>query len=84
MKAKGRQDMMAFLEKKGCKVVNITERFDGSPGGIWLSGEEGDGNFDYYGFYNTLGVKPTLNTQVEKRGWYFEWYDAGTMMCWPQ
>jgi hypothetical protein len=40
--------------------------------------------FDYYSerWGNTFGVEPKLNEQTEKRGWFYEWYDAGTMMLW--
>jgi hypothetical protein len=31
---------------------------------------------------DTFGVDPKLNTMVEDSGWYFEWYDPGTMMVW--
>jgi hypothetical protein len=31
---------------------------------------------------NTFGVDPKLNDVVENAGWYFEWYDPGTMMVW--
>jgi hypothetical protein len=27
-------------------------------------------------------VEPKINAMVEKYGWYFEWYDPGTMMLW--
>jgi hypothetical protein len=29
-----------------------------------------------------FGVEPKLNGIVEDNGWYFEWYDPGTMMVW--
>ncbi len=84
MKALGRKGMMTFLEKKGCRVVGETEQFNGSVGGIWLSGEEGDGLFEYYSQSSnySFGVLNTLNEAVEKRGWWFEWNDPGTIMCW--
>jgi hypothetical protein len=31
---------------------------------------------------NTFGVDPKLNEVVESNGWYFEWYDPGTIMVW--
>ena len=85
MKVLGREEMMAFLEKKGCRVVGETEMFNGSIGGIWLSGEEGDGLFEYYSKNPkfTFGVLKTLQDQVIKRGWWFSWNDPGTMMVWP-
>ena len=82
MKDLTREQMMAFLEKKGCQVIGTTEEFNGNEGGIWLSGE-GSTLFNYYGFFNTLGVNPNLDSMTGKRGWWFEWYDAGTMLCWP-
>ena len=84
MKTLGRKGMMTFLEKKGCNVVGETEQFNGSQGGIWLSGEEGDGLFEYYSNSSRFshGVLNTLQEAVEKRGWWFEWNDPGTIMCW--
>ena len=40
--------------------------------------------FDYYSEYwgDTFGVQPKLNAMVEKSGWFFEWFDPGTMMVW--
>jgi hypothetical protein len=32
---------------------------------------------------DTFGIEPTMNDFVEENGWYFEWYDPGTMMVWP-
>ena len=85
MKVLGREEMMTFLEKKGCRVVGETEMFNGNIGGIWLSGEEGDGLFNYYTRDPkfTFGVLKTLQDQVIKRGWWFSWNDPGTMMVWP-
>lgn len=30
------------------------------------------------------GVHPKINKFVESHGWWFEWYDPGTIMLWPQ
>ena len=58
-----REEMMKLLGKK-FPIVGTTEDFDGSPDGIWISGEGGYSNkrgipyFDYYdlgGLY-TFGV----------------------------
>lgn len=48
-------------------------------------GEEGDGLFEYYAESSRydFGVLVTLDEAVSKRGWWFEWNDPGTIMCWP-
>ena len=74
--------MMGILQDQGCQVVGTSEEFNGWKGGIWLS-SEGSKLLEYYGFYDTLGVEPNLDAMVNDWGWHFEWYDAGTMMCWP-
>jgi hypothetical protein len=28
-------------------------------------------------------ISSKLNKAVEKSGWWFEWNDPGTIMCWP-
>jgi hypothetical protein len=85
MKVLNRNEMMAWLETKGVKVVGTTEQFrnEDEGNGIWINGEDSN-LFDYYSerWGNTFGVEPKLNEQTEKRGWFYEWYDAGTMMLW--
>lgn len=69
-------------------VIGTTEDFDGSEGGIWLSGENGykdDSGVQYFDYYNDseayeLGVLSTLVKFAEDKGWYFEWYDSGTII----
>ena len=86
MKFLDREQMMAWLEGKGVNVIGTTEQFYGGSdsNGIWVSGEDSP-LFDYYkeSWYNSHGVEPKLNEQTEKRGWYYEWHDAGTMMLYP-
>lgn len=88
MKALGIEGMMTWFKSKGVHVVGTSEEFYGTRSGanigIWISAESTPALFDYYKetWYNSHGVKPTLNEQTEKRGWYFEWHDAGTMMVW--
>ena len=85
-----REAMMEWLEGY-LDFVRETEDFDGSKGGIWVSGENGDTYkgrriFDYYNEdYKKyeFGVYIPFAKEMEKRGWYGEWYDAGTMMIWP-
>lgn len=89
VKTKNREQMMAWLSKH-LKFVRTTEEFNGSVGGIWTSGENGETYggyeiFDYwaenYKLYD-IGVLIKFQDMVNKYGWYCEWHDAGTMMLW--
>ena len=74
--------------------LRTTEEFYGDKdraGGIWTSGENGyedeKGNllFDYYEEFGSnwvFGVNKDFSDWLEKRGWFCEWYDAGTIMIW--
>lgn len=82
-------DMMAWLEQH-IDGVRTSNEFDGTPGGIWICGECGDEfkNRRIYDYYNDskayeMGVLSIWEKEVNKRGWYSEWYDAGTVMIWP-
>ena len=79
-----REQMMSALEAKGVNVISPSENFNGSKGGIWIAAENTPHMFDYWndGWGNTFGVQPKLNEFIESFGWYFEWYDAGTMFAW--
>jgi hypothetical protein len=81
-----RDEMMEALKAKGVHVVGTTKDFGIGGEGIWISGESTTDLFDYYAemWYDTFGVQPELNQFVEDNGWYFEWYDVGTMMIWEQ
>lgn len=88
-KSLDRDAMIEWLEKY-MKFVRTTEEFDGSTGGIWVSGEnmdvfKGKRIYDYYndGKAYELGVLAAWEKELDKRGWYSEWYDAGTVMIWP-
>ena len=79
--------MMKALEDKGVRVCGTTDEFYGSKqdnNGIWVAADYTPSLFDYYSeeWSNTFGVSPKLNKLVEGSGWYFEWYDPGTMMVW--
>jgi hypothetical protein len=72
-------------------ITGTTEDFNGSEGGIWICAECGYLNavgvpfFDYYArerIYD-FGVLSNLKRLAERHGWYFEWYDAGTIMAYP-
>lgn len=86
-----RDSMMSLLlDKYGFKTVRTTEEFNGNVGGIWVSGENGEtlGGKKIYNYYGEgsayeLGVLKKFEQQIQKNGWYSEWYDAGTVMIWP-
>lgn len=88
--AKLNRDQMMDWIGKSMKFVRTTEDFNGSKGGIWLSAENGDtfkGRpiYDYYaeGSAYDLGVLAAWEKELNNRGWYSEWNDAGTVMVWP-
>lgn len=55
--------------------VKPAEQFDGrGSGGLWTSGETGV--FQYWNHY----VDPKMQNLLDKAGWYYEYYDAGTVM----
>lgn len=87
-----RDDFIDHLKMKfSIDFVSTTEEFNGSEGGVWVSGESGDvykGKiiYDYYSEDHKnyeLGVLNKFEKQINKIGWYSEWYDAGTVMIWP-
>ena len=79
------EDVITALELVRVRVVGTTEEFGIGKGGIWISAEDTPGLFNYYSekWVDTFGVKPELDRFIEACGWYFEWYDAGTMMAYP-
>jgi hypothetical protein len=81
-----REQMMDLLKTLGANVRGISEDFDWSTGRIWIAADDNTKLFNYYSerWVDTFGVNPKLNKLVEDNGWYFEWYDAGTMMVWPE
>jgi len=87
MKAKGIKAMMKALEAKGVKVCGPATEFFGhriDNEGIWVAADHTPELFDYWSesWGDTFGVEPKLNAMVEKSGWFFEWFDSGTMMVW--
>lgn len=85
-----RDAMIKWIEKY-MDFVRTTEEFNGSQGGIWVSGENMDEYkgrviYDYYSedYKNrTFGVDNRWEKELNKKGWYNEWHDAGTSMIWP-
>ena len=87
MKTKDIKEMMAALEQAGVRVCGTTDEFYGSKNennGIWVAADYTPSLFNYWSesWGDTFGVQPKLNDMVENSGWYFEWYDPGTMMVW--
>lgn len=80
-----REQMMDLLKTLGVDVRGTSEDFDRSTGGIWIVADGDNESFNYYSekWVDTFGVNPKLNRIVDKRGWFFEWWDAGTMLVWP-
>jgi hypothetical protein len=80
-----REQMIDVLKTLGVKVRGTSEDFDRSTGGIWIAADSNTSSFDYYSerWVDTFGVDPLLSKVLDKNGWHFEWYDAGTMMVWP-
>lgn len=81
------QEITEALKAKGVKVNGLASEFFSEPidnEGLWISGEGCPTLFNYYSerWYDSFGVEPKLNEFVEDNGWYFEWYDAGTIMLW--
>ena len=79
------------LKTDGTMHIDTTEAFYGyndEDGGIWLSGEDSSEykGLQAYQYYSqdyknrTFGVLNTWEAQLKKRGWYSQWYDAGTVM----
>jgi len=75
-----RKRMMEALTVKGVHVVGTTKEFGTGGDGIWISGESTPDLFDYW----TFGIDAKLEKFVDANGWYFEWYDAGTIMAYVQ
>ena len=89
-KSLDREEMMDWLDQT-LTFTRTSEEFDGSKDGIWTTGENGEQYkgkriYDYYSedYKNrTFGVLNSWEKELNKRGWYSEWYDAGTVMIWP-
>ena len=82
-----RDKMMEWIEDH-MRFVRTSEEFNGGKGGIWVSGEDDDeykgkSIYEYYSDdykHRTFGVLKNWESELNKRGWYSEWYDAGTVI----
>lgn len=87
---KNRDEMIEWIEQS-MRFVRTSEEFNGSKGGIWVSGEDGDtfkgmSIYEYYSedHYNRdIGVSIMWEEQLNKMGWWSEWNDPGTVLIWP-
>lgn len=79
-----REEMMEILKDHGVDVLGTSEEFDGSVGGIWINGEGDDYRINYWSENPdfVFGIHPSLDVVADEFGWFFEWHDAGTLMCW--
>jgi len=94
MKYLSRDEMIEWLEEQlpTSKNVDYTEDLYGNAGGIGMSGEDGaewKGHeiYDYYADDNfnnnrTFGVLNDWEAELNKRGWWSEWRDAGSVCLW--
>ena len=78
------ETLMNALREKGVRVCGTTKDFGIGGEGIWIAADSTPGLFQYDGqmWLDTFGVEPSIDKLVEDNGWYFEWYDPGTMMVW--
>ena len=89
MKKVNRDELIKWLDKF-FSFVDTSESFNGSNGGVWLSGEECESTYsgmriyDYYSESSMyeLGVLNKFEEVLQKKGWFSEWYDSGTVMIW--
>jgi len=96
MKYLSRDKMIEWLEEQlpANKNVDYTEDLYGNTGGIAMSGEDGaewkgDIIYDYYAddsfnSHRTFGVLNDWEAELNKRGWWSEWRDAGSVCLWEE
>lgn len=88
-----RTQLMEVLQTKYPKMfLRTTEQFSNEGNGIWTSGEDSPVNakgLPLFSYYNEnyemydLGVETEFSRFLDSVGWYCEWYDAGTIMIYP-
>lgn len=83
-------------EYPGLDAVPVEDFGEGYTDGIWIKGTEkglvdrkGTPLFEYYeqdgtSTLYTMGIVKHLESWAQRNGWYFEWYDAGTIMMFEQ
>lgn len=75
-------EMVDTLEEHGLQIiysVDSNDRF------IKVNGETGDYRINYWSENPeyVFGIHPDLDALVTENGWFFEWQDPGTLMCYP-
>jgi hypothetical protein len=77
------KDLQKFCDEGEKAFLRPSEEFDGAKGGIWTGGE-GEPSKDGMGLWNYWESNhPEIDKFLEKRGWFQEWQDPGTVMLWP-
>lgn len=69
------------LKAHGIIVRGTTEEFNGMTGGFWVSAETCTGDQKHLDYWNdsfVFGVSQSLNSALEKIGYFVEFYDPGT------
>lgn len=78
-KPKSRKSVMKAISAEFPDLfIRTTEEFGINAGGIWTSGESGI--FDYW---NSEKCVPKMQKLLDKCNWFYEFYDAGTVMLYP-
>lgn len=89
-----RDELIKILKDKySLHFTKTSEEFDGEEGGIWLGGSEGkvmpDGKTEMFNYYHggskfPQGINKDFANFLDKRGWYGQFADPGTVLLWPR
>jgi hypothetical protein len=93
-----RQQLITILRDLDARnkdaFIELSEKFNGVTGGLWLSAEEsikmnGLDVFNYYVGYGETnlydaGVLVAMRQLLAYHGWFAEYYDAGTVFLWKE
>lgn len=62
-----------------------SEEFDGREGAIWTSGESSASglNGEFIASFYGMKIHPKVEELLNKHGWWLDWYDAGTILLYP-
>lgn len=87
IKILSRSEMMRAIAKKyDLNWIRSTEHFYGKTSqieGIWLGCASKISDYFTESPKYEIGVLKSFETFINKRGWYSEWYDCGTLMLYP-